>query len=240
MLLPRAEHFLALAGIGSDADRAAAMVEHDAQRGEIARHVREFGQLRKVHPGVEHQPRLGHARQSGTERRLVHQPRGGPGMRRVQLAAAVPGGAEAHAAKARARRAMGVQHRRHGGAEAQVGETDDAGGDPHVRRLRGCGELVHALGLADRPQFGRALVAVEHRALDVHGARYAVSAMGVGDEVLDQVAAVRVDPQVMMRIADRQIRIECGLGAERQPGVAVVHGRGATVPGRSSRAPASD
>src|SRR6516165_3127131 len=50
---PRGEYFVALAGIGAEADRAADMVEDDLRVGKGARQIDQLVELGVVHPGVK-------------------------------------------------------------------------------------------------------------------------------------------------------------------------------------------
>ena len=78
----------------------------------------------------------------------------------------------------------------------EVGEADDAGDEPVG--VGGDDEL----GLADRAEGLRAVVAVARPALDEHGPDHARHRAGVGPQVLHHVRVRRVLPQVVVGVED--------------------------------------
>ena len=83
----------------------------------------------------------------------------------------------------------------------------------HARRAiaaarRHGGDAVDELGLAQRAHRRRTVGAVAGRALDEDRALDLVAAAGVGQQLREQVAVGREVPQVMVRVDDRQIRLE--------------------------------
>ncbi len=129
--------------------------------------------------------------------------------------------AEAPAAGAIERR----QHRLDAAAEHQVRMANDAraGADVAVDAARRHGgDAVDELDLADRLHLVRP-VGAQHRArLHEHGGDDVVAAVGIGEQVVEQIAPARAIPQMMVRIDDRQIGLEDRLGAARKPVVADV------------------
>ena len=94
----------------------------------------------------------------------------------------------------------------------------DAAGTVIARSAHG-GDAVDELDLADRRHFGRAVLAIHRLALEEDGRHDVVSAADVGQELGQEVAAtMRRVPEVMMRIYDRQFRLQRCLGRTfRQP-----------------------
>ena len=105
----------------------------------------------------------------------------------------------------------------HRGAEAQVGEGDDAGGHARVAvTAAGAhrGDAVDELGLAHRAQGLRAVGAIHRRTFDEHRAAHVVACAmgiglaGIGQQLVEQVAVAVAVPQVVVRVADRQIGVD--------------------------------
>ena len=118
----------------------------------------------------------------------------------------------AHAAKPAAAGAhMRQQYRLDPVAEGQIGVADDAGRDPGLAVIaRGAhrGDAGDELGLADRPHLGGAVRAVHRMAFDEHGGDDVVAAVEVGQQFVEQIAVPAAQPQMMVRVDDRQIGIE--------------------------------
>ena len=64
------------------------------------------------------------------------------------------------------------------------------------------------LAFADRPHFLGTAGAIARTALDEHGRDDVVSRVDVGQEFVEQIAAARVVPEMMVRVDDRQIGFE--------------------------------
>src|SRR4029079_10023340 len=71
---PHRKDFLAPPGIAADADRAAAMIEHDFGVGKAAREVVAFADLRMKQPGVEAQAQWCEAGETLAEGAVEQQP----------------------------------------------------------------------------------------------------------------------------------------------------------------------
>src|SRR5205823_4326045 len=82
------------------------------------------------------------------------------------------------------------------------------------------GDAVHELGLADRALLSRAARTVHRHALDEHGGDHVMAAARVGQQLVEEVTALRMVPEVMVRIDDRQVGLENGF---------VDHGRESTT-----------
>ena len=68
------------------------------------------------------------------------------------------------------------------------------------------------LRLADRSHLGGAIGAIHRVALQKHGGHHVVAGAQVGEQLVQQVPMIRADPQVMVRVDDRQVRLEDRLG----------------------------
>ena len=123
---------------------------------------------------------------------------------------------------ARRRPRSRLQHVAHARAERQVGVADDRLGDAAraviARRAHG-GDAVDELDLAHRRHLGRAVLAVHRLAFEEHGGDDVVAAADVGQQLGQEVAAaLRRVPEMMVRIDDRQFRLQRRLGRPlRQP-----------------------
>ena len=192
--------------------------------GEGARERGQVRDLRVVEPGIEGEARAGPAPRSprGTWR---GRDRGAaPGLvwaLWISGGLVLPGGGVADALEAGAGGGhVGAQDLLGAGAERQVDQADDAGGDARravAAARRHGGDAVDELGLAQRAQLGRAVGAVAGRALDEHRALDFVAAAGVGQQVGQQVAVRGEVPEVMVRVDDGQIRLEDLLLRQAQP-----------------------
>ena len=96
---------------------------------------------------------------------------------------------------------VGGEHVGHFGSP-EIREPHDAGDEP--AGVRGDDEL----GLADRAERLGSVRAVARRALDEHRVHDAVSAAGVRFQLLEHVPVAAPVPQVVVRIADGQVRFQ--------------------------------
>src|SRR4051812_48428893 len=105
--------------------------------------------------------------------------------------------------------------------EGEVGEADDAGGDPRQAIAAACahrGDAGDEFGLADGAQRLPSRGAVHGVALDEDGRGDVVAGVQVGEEIIQQVALVGPLPEVMVGVDDRQRGLEDRLrGGARQP-----------------------
>jgi hypothetical protein len=188
----------------------------DVGVGDAARQVDSLGQLRMKHPGVERQPERGQPREPGAEFLALHVVRTGRDSEGADDRARVPRRRMAHAAEAPAAGAdVRLQHGLDPLAEREVGEAHDAGGDPRRSVLAAIAHGRHAgdeLGLAHRPHLHGAVGAIHRVALEEHGGDHVVAGAEVGQQLVEQVAMIRPDPQMMVRVDDRQVRLEDRLG----------------------------
>ena len=131
-------------------------------------------------------------------------------------------GRVAHAAEASAAGAqVRLQHGLDAIAQREIGEADDAGGDLRRAVLAAVAHRRHAgdeLRLAHRPHLDGAVRAIHRVALEEHGGHDVVPGAEIGQQLVQQIAVIRPDPQVMVRVDDRQLGLEDRLGLRpRQP-----------------------
>ena len=108
-------------------------------------------------------------------------------------------------------------------AEAKIDVTDDAGADFRVAVAAGRahrGDAVDELGFADRAEFLGPAGAMHRAALHEHGADDVMAAVGVRQQIIEHVAPAWPFPQMMVRIDDRQRRLQDRFGPPREPVVA--------------------
>ena len=175
-------------------------------------------------PGFEAEAEPGELGEAFAEFRVAHQMRRhDAGDELADRLAGVPGHAVADAAEAPAADGdLCLQHVAHARAEGEIGVADDRLGDAAraviARRAHG-GDAVDELDLADRRHLGGAVPAVHRLALEEDGGDDVVSAADIGQQLGQEVAAaMRRVPEVMVRIDDRQLRLQRRLGRPlRQP-----------------------
>jgi hypothetical protein len=107
-------------------------------------------------------------------------------------------------------------------AQRQIGVADDRLGHAarHVIAGRAHGRnAVDEFDLADRRHLGGPMLAIHGLAFEEHGGDDVMPAPNIGQQVRQNVAtAMRRVPEVMMRINDRQIRLQHRFGWPlRQP-----------------------
>src|SRR5262249_34580686 len=112
----------------------------------------------------------------------------------------------------------------------QVGMADNRGRGPawtvETAGAR-CREALNELDLADRAHFDGTVGAVHRACLDEHRRANIVPLADIGDQLKQQIALVwdprgAEIPEMVMWIAYRHLRLECGLVGEGQPVVASV------------------
>ena len=171
------------------------------------------------HPGVEREPEPGEHGQARPEVRPLVDVRPVGHRAVADDVARVPRRRVPHPAEAPATGAqMRLQHRLHAVAQGEIREAHDAGGDPrgpvHAARAHR-GLAGHELGLAHRPHLHGPGRAVHRVAFEEHGGDQVVAGRRVREEVGQEVAVALAVPQVVMRVDDRQLGLEDGLGRLR-------------------------
>jgi hypothetical protein len=107
-------------------------------------------------------------------------------------------------------RDLRLQHAGHTVAEAQVGVPDDTGAEAALAVLSALGHRRRAIDefdFADRLHLCRPVGAVHRAAFDEDALRDVVTAAGVGEQLVEQVAVPGFVPQMMVRIDDLERRL---------------------------------
>ena len=182
--------------------------------GQRSRGFDKFRQLRERHPGVEAQVVARQARESGAKRRIEQQ----SARRRLRdaglLRMRVPGRRIADSAKPGTRGHVRLEHRRHGGAEPQVRESDDtrrnARRPVHAARAHR-GDTVDEFRFADRPHGLRTIQPIHRATFGEHGRHDVVPGVHVREQLVQQVAIPvgrrrgSTVPEMVVRVANRKI-----------------------------------
>ena len=109
----------------------------------------------------------------------------------------------------------------HARTDAEVAAADDALG--HAARSVSARrahrrDAVDELDLAQRRHLGRAALAVHRAAFEEDGRHDVVSAADIGQELGQQIAAaLRRVPEMVVRVDDRQVRLQRRFSVLRQP-----------------------
>jgi len=103
--------------------------------------------------------------------------------------------------------------------QPQIGEADDAGANFGLAAapVALIGNRPDELAFADRAHFLGTAGPIARTTLDEHGRDDVVPRVDVGQEFVEQIAAARVIPEMMVRIDDRQIGPEDLLGQLAEP-----------------------
>ena len=112
------------------------------------------------------------------------------------------------------------KHRLDTAAQRQIGMTDDTGGDPSLAAVAAGANRRHAVdefGFADRTHLDRTGVPVHRVRLHEYRCNDVVAGTGISQEVVQHVAPSGPDPEVVMRVYDRQLGFERRLLVPVQP-----------------------
>ena len=214
---PLREQFGAVVGVRPDPERAAEMVEHDAQLGECPGERGEFGDLPVIEHRVIAQPALRHPTQAVAVIGVGEQVRRrGPehnplGKGRIDRHA-VP-----HPAQHRRCRGMRVELLVDFIAKRQVDKTDNSRGHRDCAHGGDLAQSLDAFGFADAAEVRRPVLAVAKARLDEHRCDNAMPAGKVVAKLVEQIGMSALDPQMMVRIDDRKLGFDDGLDPARQP-----------------------
>jgi hypothetical protein len=213
---PAGEHLVAL--IGPDPEWTAEMVEHDLHVWAFARHLGQGLDLRVIDPSFEGQVVRRQPLQAAAEVRIIHQPRRRDIGRSTDDRRIMRRNLADAAEPATGRSDLPFEHRINIG-QPQIGEADDAGANPglnaaSIALLR---DRPDELAFADRAHFLGTAGAIARTALDEHGRDDVVPRAHIGQELVEQIAAARVIPEMMVRVDDRQIGLEDFLGPLAEP-----------------------
>ena len=176
-----------------------------------------------IEPGVEAEAERAEALETGAEIRPRIEMRRDAGAAVADHRVGIVAGRVAHAAKPAAAGAdMREQHRLGPVAEGQIDIADDPGRDAGLAVIARCahrGDAGDELGLAERAQLRRAVLAVHRMAFEKHGRDDVVAGVRVGQQLVEQIAVAAAQPQMMVRIDDRQLRLDDRLRrGGREPG----------------------
>ena len=220
---PAGKDLLVTPGIGADAERPADMIQHDARLRKGAGEADDILKLRVVEPRLEGEVERGEPGEALAEGRIAIEAGRRVGVAVAHIRARVePGGVADTAVAAVAGRDLGPQHILDRGAEREVREANDAGAGLRLAVAPGRahrGGAVDELDLADRRLRFRPARPVHRAAFDEDRRAHIVAAAGVLQQLVQQVAVEREVPEVMVRIDDRQVRLQDFLLRRRQPGV---------------------
>ena len=210
------------------------MIEDDRRIRERPREVRQVGDVRVIDPRFERQAVLAQVGVALPEAWIQEHVLREIGRLVGNHRAIRPRRAMTDAAKALGtRRDLRFEHRR------------DPVAEPRGRRCRRCRprpalavaaarahrrDALHELGFADDLELVWPVGAVHRRALDEHRLPHIVRP-GVRHQLIEQVPVARPIPQVVVRIDDRQPRLQRRLVGQRQP---VLRLRRLVVPTRIS------
>ena len=129
------------------------------------------------------------------------------------------------------------QHRRDPVSQLQVSMADDGRGRP-ARTVQAAGagscQPLDKLDLANRAHFRRSSGAVHGSRLDKHSGTHVVATVNVGDQFVKQIPLVgdalgSKVPEVMMRVADWNLRLQCWFPGQGQPVISSVRHNGSSV-----------
>ena len=230
-----------LAVISADAERGAAVVEHDGLVGEGARERKYIAQLRFEQPGVEGQPKPAEVDEAFAERGIEVEALRRMERRAEHLGIGVPCRSVADAPEARGCGLKRFEHRSGCITKPQVGVAHNCSAQPRgaiepARAL--CRDAIDVFDFANdlqriaKDRIGLAS-AVERAAFHEHRADHVVATGHVGVELVEGVVRGARDggdervvrfgdrghqrpqvPQVVVRIDDGQIRFDNGFGFE--------------------------
>ena len=173
-----------------------------------------------VEPGIEGHAALAQFLEAFAERGTGQHVRRRIGVGVAHLGAGVPAGGVANTAKARAGSGVGIEHVANRRAEVQVCIANDcrAGTAIAVAAARAHRrDAIDELGFAHRPQCLGTVGAVHRAALHEYRRDDVVAAPNVRQQLVKQVAAPWVVPQVVMRVANGQVGFQHVFLHLRQP-----------------------
>jgi hypothetical protein len=71
-----------------------------------------------------------------------------------------------------------------------------------------CSDAIDEFDLADRPHFDRTRIPLHGERLDKHGGDNVVACTCIGQQVVEHIAPTGPDPEMVMRVDDRQIGLK--------------------------------
>ena len=223
-------------GVGAYAAEPSQVVQNDGDLGHGVGEVGQVAQLGKVQGVLQH---VAHVSQHASASAIVVAQQTALYLAVVQFRAGVPADGVPDAPEAvGAGLLQRLQHGAHGVAKLEVGTADDA-----VGRLAGAvltsgagiGDGLHELDLAHRAHLLGTVGPVAGAGLHEHRGADIVAAVDVGGEVFQQILLVvqrlgPLHPEMMVRVADGDLRFQNFFAGQCQPFVAA---RGHRSPLRS-------
>ena len=201
----------------------------------------QLGQLREADPGIEGEA---HPRQHPGPGAVFGAGQHPLLLAVVDLRMRVPGNRVADAAKSVGAGGLKrLQHRLDPVAQLQIGMADDCRRRP-TRAVEpagaGSSEALDELDLADGAHLRRSIRPVHRSRLDKHGGAHIVAAIHVGGQLVQQIALVGDAlgpeiPEVVMRVADRDVGLQGRLLGQGQPVVSSIRHDGFSVAVSSHR-----
>jgi len=228
-IAPGCHHFVVPVGVWTVPQQATDVVQYDGQVGHGFGEIRQLGHLGEEHPTLQGQP---HARQN---------PGACPEIWAAQLTfhivggcvfhvrVGVPSNGVAYAAKpVGASRLKRFQHRFNSFAQVQVGVTDYGCGSTAgtvKAGCAGCGQPLDEFNFADGAHLLRPVSTVHRPCLNKHGRTHVVTAVNVIGQLVKQIplkgnARGAEVPEVVVRIADWDFRLQCLLLGQSEPVIA--------------------
>ena len=141
-------------------------------------------------------------------------------MRIPDLGACIPSCRVAYSAKPIARRLMRIKHLPNRRTKREICKADDPRTSPGVAVLTACGhggDPIDELGLSHRLEFLVTIRAIHAHAFDEDGTHHVVPAAYIRKQLIEEIATVRMIPEMVVRITDRPCRLDNLFLHERQP-----------------------
>ncbi len=197
------------------------MVQHDRRLREGARQIGHVVELGLEQPGVEAEAERGQPGKALAEIPVAIEPLRRARAIDLEARIGVPGGAVADALEAAAGdRDVLLENALGAAADPQIDIADDAGDAPRLPVFAAGAhrrDAVDELGLTQGFQLLRAVGTVHLAAFLEAGRGDVVAAADIGQQVLEQIAVAGPVPHVMVRIDDRQIRLDDLLAPAVEP-----------------------
>ena len=205
------------------------MVQDDGQVGDGFGKIRKLWELREVHPALQGQSHAGQHASASPELLVAELTLHSVCGRVFDLGMRVPRHRMADAPEpVGTGRLQCLEHRGDAVAEQQIGVPDDCRRSPsgaiETTGAR-CSQPLYELDLADRAHLLGTIRAVHGARFDEHGGTHVVATAHIVGQLVEQIPLVgnarrAKIPEVVMGIADRQLRLQRRFLGQRQPVIA--------------------